>query len=202
MKHDRITPTRTPAGAAILKAGLTAALLRSALIELARNGYASLSMGAVARRANVGKPALYRRWKGKEELVADLLVEVGIPVVEVEDMGSLRLEMEEYARRSIAILSRPLAAAIMPDLYNEMSRNSQLGALIRMHVQQPKRERAANIICRAIARGEIPASVDHALALDMMAGPLYWRMIVTKEAVSDSFVKKFAAMVVGALSCG
>lgn len=198
MKHERIS-ARRPAGAAILQEDLTSALMRSALIELARHGYADLALGAVARRAKVGKPSLYRRWRGKEELVADLLLHFGIPIISIEDLGSLERELEEYASRTLAMLKRPLARAILPDLYGELARNSALSDHIRVHFQEPKREQAMRIIDRAIARGEVPPTADSGLALDLMAGPLYWRLMITKDAVTDDFAAKFARAIASAL---
>jgi len=199
MRVEPALPTPQPLGAAALRADHTEALLRAALIELARFGYASLSMGAVARRAGVGKPALYRRWKGKEELVIDLLKQVSIPIITVEDRGSLLEEMREYAKRTLPLLNRPLAWKILPDLYNQMNRDTRLGQIIRENFQQPKRLHAAEIIKRAIARGEISEMVDIDLALDFMAGPLYWRLVVTRDSIDERFADQFARMVTGAL---
>lgn len=199
MKRERVAAARQAAGAAVLQEGLTTALMRSALIELARHGYAGLSLGAVARRAKVGKPALYRRWRGKEDLIADLLVQIGMPIVAVEDMGSLERELEEYARRSVALLGRPLARALLPELYGEMTRDTRLAELIRTRLQTPKREKAMEILDRAVARGEIARSFDRSLALDLMAGPLYWRLVVTKEEVGEDFAATLARMMAGAL---
>lgn len=201
MRHERLS-ARRPAGAAILQEDLTSALMRSALIELARHGYANLALGAVARRAKVGKPSLYRRWRGKEELVADLLLHYGIPIIAIEDLGSLERELEEYASRTLAMLKRPLARAILPDLYGELARNSALSNHIRVHFQEPKREQAKELIARAKARGEISANVDYSLGLDLMAGPLYWRLMITKDPVEVGFPKKFAKAIAGALKAG
>ncbi|MBA4207530.1 TetR/AcrR family transcriptional regulator [Pannonibacter phragmitetus] len=198
MKH-KPTSTRRPAGAALLQENLTNALMRSALIELARHGYANLTLGAVARRAKVGKPALYRRWGNKTELMADLLLHFGIPIITIEDLGSLESELEEYALRTLAMLKRPLARAILPDLYGELARNSALSDHIRVHFQEPKRFQALHIIDRAIARMEIHSTVDRSLALDLMAGPLYWRLMITKDTVETDFAAKFARAIVGAL---
>jgi AcrR family transcriptional regulator len=199
MKHERILVTREPVGAAVLQPEVTKALRRAALIELARTGYANLSMAAIARRAHVGKPALYRRWKGKQELVADLFQHVGLPIVEIDDLGSLENELAEYARRSMAVLRRPLAKAILPDIYAEMARDSELAHLIRSNLQEPKRVRAEAILERAIDRREVAATIDRALALDIMAGPLYWRTIVTRQDVGDNFALRYAKSVAAAL---
>lgn len=176
---------------------------RSALIELVRTGYANLSMAAIARRARVGKPALYRRWKGKQDLIADLFQQIGLPIVEIDNLGSLESELAEYARRSLGVLRRPLAKAILPDIYAEMTRDSELAKLIKSHLQEPKRMRAEAILERAIDRREVAVAIDRALALDIMAGPLYWRTIVTRQSVDADFAARYAKSVAAALkACG
>ena len=52
---------RTPAGAAVLRDDITAAIRGAVVAELAAVGYGRLSIEAVARRAGVGKTAIYRR---------------------------------------------------------------------------------------------------------------------------------------------
>ena len=61
---------RTPTGAAVLQPEVTQAITDAVLHELAEQGYGRLSMEAVAKRAGVGKSALYRRWASKDEMIA------------------------------------------------------------------------------------------------------------------------------------
>jgi AcrR family transcriptional regulator len=193
---------RSPTGAAVFQTTKTNAILRSALTELAKAGYARLSMDAVARRAGVGKGALYRRWSSKEDLTLDLLREVGLRIVTIDDQGSLELDLLEYVRRSVALLQRPLSRRILPDLYAEMSRNTALAKAIREKIEQPKRERAGEIIERAIQRGEMREDVDRSIALDVVAGALFWRLVVTREALFEGYARNIAEMLVGALTNG
>jgi AcrR family transcriptional regulator len=199
MKHKRILATREPVGAAVLQPEVTKALRRAALIELAKTGYANLSMAAIARRARVGKPALYRRWTGKQDLVVDLFQQIGLPIVEIDDLGSLEDDLAEYARRTLAVLRRPLAKAILPDIYAELTRDSELAELIRSNLQEPKRRRAEAILERAINRREVAIAIDRPMALDIMAGPLYWHTIVMKRDVGPDFAARYAKSVAAAL---
>ncbi|WP_414589293.1 TetR/AcrR family transcriptional regulator [Scytonema sp. PCC 10023] len=49
------------------------AILQATLELLAEVGFERMSMNAIATRAGVGKPIIYRRYKSKEELVADAI---------------------------------------------------------------------------------------------------------------------------------
>lgn len=57
-------------------ARVRAAVLRAAGDVLAEQGFAHLDLADVARRAEVGKTTVYRRWGSVTGLVADLLAEM------------------------------------------------------------------------------------------------------------------------------
>ena len=64
---------RPASGGAVLRQRVTDAITEAAFAELAEGGYARMSMEAVARRAGVGKAALYRRWPSKLAMVTELI---------------------------------------------------------------------------------------------------------------------------------
>src|SRR4029450_9476488 len=67
------TAKRAPAGAAVLRGDITVAIRNAVMQELAEVGYGRLSIEAVARRAGVGKTAIYRRWRNKLEMVLETI---------------------------------------------------------------------------------------------------------------------------------
>src|SRR4051812_31692284 len=74
---DRVaTAKRAPAGAAVLRGDITVAIRNAVMQELAEMGYGRLSIEAVARRAGVGKTAIYRRWGNKLEMVLEIVSDV------------------------------------------------------------------------------------------------------------------------------
>lgn len=191
--------TRAVAGTALLHTGVTAAITRAAFREWARTGYAALSMEAVAKRAGVGKAALYRRWPSKLPMVADLLVRVGAPLAEVPDTGSLSGDVHEFLVRTARLLRRPLARRILPDLHAEMNRTPQLAALIRSGLQAERRDRGCQLLQRAINRGELRRELDVELALDLLGAPLHWRMVVTQAPAEPGYIGALTAMTVAGL---
>lgn len=50
------------------------AILAATIGLLAEVGYVRLTVAEVARRAGVGKPAIYRRWAQKSQLVVEAMV--------------------------------------------------------------------------------------------------------------------------------
>lgn len=68
------------------------AILDATLALLAELGFERMSIEAIAAHAGVGKTTIYRRWKTKEDLVADALSSVkAVPVA--PDTGDLRTDI-------------------------------------------------------------------------------------------------------------
>ncbi len=183
----------------MLQPETTKAIWRSAIIELARVGYARLSMEMIAKRAGVGKAALYRRWSGKEDMIIAMIQEIGLEIVSVDDQGSLEKDIRRYLSDAAQLLSRPLSTRILPDLYAEMSRDTLLSAAIRSTVQQRKRESVAQIVDRAVERGELQPKINRETVFDLLAGPMYWRILVTRQPTGDDFVDELTVGTMNAL---
>src|SRR6202035_1075176 len=177
--------SRAPAGAAVLQADVTEAIRQAFFAELAQCGYGRLSIEAVARRASVGKPAIYRRWRSKQDMAVALISEVAWAHLDMPDTGSLEGDVMAFLRAEYAVLNDPLAKAIIPDLLSEANRNPDLAEALLRAVRDPRRTRAAAIIRRAIERGEGADTLNPDLALDVLAGPLYWRLARVYQALKE-----------------
>ena len=199
---DNTRPSRTPAGAAVLQADVTEAIRQAFFAELAECGYGRLSIEGVARRAGVGKPAIYRRWRSKQDMAVALISEAAWAYLDMPDTGSLEGDVIAFLRAEYAVLTDPLAKAIIPDLLSEANRNPALETALLRAVRDPRRTRAAAIIRRAIERGEVADTLNPDLALDVLAGPLYWRLAVVHQPVNDDEeLVQLAHMVIGAFTC-
>lgn len=192
-------PRRALGGAALMQPAVTDALTRALFEEWARVGYGALSLETVARRAGVGKAALYRRWPSKEAMVADRLEQVGVELTEVPDTGSLFGDVRALLYSVRRLLRHPLVRRILPDLHAEMNRSPALAQAIRGRLQVARRERAAGVFRRAIERDELAPSADLELLNDMV-GLLYWRLIVTNGRVDAAYMERLARFILAGLS--
>ena len=184
---------------ASLQEGVTRAIEAAALEELATQGFGRLSMEAVARRAGVGKAALYRRWASRDEMVVDLVSEVGVEYAEAPDTGSLEGDVHAFLWNACEILREPRVARIASQVYAELATASPLAELIRATMQPIKQERTSALLARAVARGELPGGADAELAADLLSGPLYWRLVVQRGPADPALVARLAAATAAAL---
>jgi AcrR family transcriptional regulator len=169
-------------------------------VELARVGYARMSMEAIARRAGVGKAAIYRRWPTKSALVVTVISAVAANEVEVPDTGTLRGDVRALVATNAALLRRPMTQRILADLMAETRREPQLEAALRSHVRDSRRAKGRDLVQRAIERGELRAEVDLDLALDLLIAPLYWRIVASHRTAPPAYLDAVTTMILAGLN--
>ncbi|MEU5363196.1 TetR/AcrR family transcriptional regulator [Streptomyces sp. NPDC005925] len=173
---------RAPAGAAVLRADVTEAIRAAVFQELAAVGYARMSIEGIARRAGVGKTAVYRRWRSKLQLVLDLVSAVAVQGLPAPDTGSLEGDLRLLYEVTSRALRHPVASQVIPDLQAEAARSPEIAEALQKALREGQDGVARGIVTAAERRGELRAGIDQELALDLISGPLYWRSVVIRGA--------------------
>jgi AcrR family transcriptional regulator len=154
------------------------AIIRATIELLLETGYRALTMEGVRARAGVGKATIYRRWSSKEELVRDAIV-VLHGDVEAPDTGSLRGDYHGMGARVRAAAGRVGAATLMPRLLGDVANDPELHAIFYENLVAPRRAEMRAVLERAVARGEIRDDVDVELMIDLFAGPVVYRLLIS-----------------------
>jgi AcrR family transcriptional regulator len=184
-------PRRRTSGGPVLQDDVTAAIEGAFFAELAEVGYGRLSIDAVAKRAAVGKAAVYRRWRSKLDMTMALVSKTAVAAIDVPDTGTLLGDIRQYLRNGRDALTHPLARRIVPDLLAEAIRNPELADLLGETVRE-----------RAVQRGELPLGTNLEISMDVLAGPLYWRLAVMGLPVDDDYCDQLADRVIAAIAGG
>lgn len=138
--------------------GVDEAILAAALELLAEAGFARLTMEHVAARAGVGKASVYLRWPNKVALVAEAMQHRSGVVPDVPDTGTLPGDMRAFLRallRTFGAASRAMAAVV-----GEVNNHPELRKSWRHSLAAALTDRVREIVERAVARGELPATTD------------------------------------------
>lgn len=190
---------RTSAGP-VLQSEVTDAIQTAFFEELAEVGYGRLSIDAVAKRAGVGKAAIYRRWRSKLDMTVALTSEVAVAAIDVPDTGSLRGDIRQYLDNACEAVAHPLARHIIPDLLAEATRNPALADALVPTLRTPRRAKAAVLFQRAVKRGELAADSDLEMCMDFLAGPLYWRLAVVHTQTGEDYLDRLTDRILAALT--
>lgn len=190
---------RAPAGAAVLRDDITTAIRLAVMQELAEVGYGRLSIEAVARRAGVSKTAIYRRWRSKLELVLDMVSAAAGRKLPLLDAGTLHGDVELLLLVVAGALRHPLASQIIPDLLAEAARNPQIAETLQRALGDYQARVGEIIVGRAVGRGELPADADPRVAVDLLVGPVYWRLAISRAPLDTPELTRMATAIVAAL---
>ncbi|WBB69892.1 TetR/AcrR family transcriptional regulator [Micromonospora sp. WMMD812] len=193
---------RAPAGAAVLRDDITTAIRRALMQELAAVGYGRLSMEAVARRAGVSKTAIYRRWNSKLDLVLELVAAAAHGRLPALDTGSLRGDLGLLFQVVAQALRHSLASQIIPDLLAEAARNPTIDQTLQQVLRARQQEIGGRLISRAVERGELPADTNPEVAVDLIVGPLYWRLAIARLPLTETYLDALVEAVVAGLGAG
>lgn len=163
------------------------AILKATVELIAEVGYERASLDAVAARAGVSKPTIYRRWpEGKEQLAAAAVSRCHEEMPEL-DAGSLRGDLMGTVEQMISGLREN--AHLAAGLTQRLRESPQLAQVFRQEIVVAKRQRFEAIIRRAVDRGElarVPAACP--LLAEMIPSIIHSRALITGEPLDRRFV--------------
>jgi AcrR family transcriptional regulator len=152
---------------------VTDAIKAAALGLLVEQGFARMSMEAIAREAGVGKPALYRRFPDKAALVVDAIA-TELPVMHVPPPGPAYERLRGLFTEGLP-MDAPTYLGLIGGLMAERGRHPELIAAFRSRLLGPRRDIVAGVIADAQAAGEVRGDLPAVRLLDMMAGQILAR---------------------------
>lgn len=163
-------------------AAVNQAIVEATIAELVEHGYAELSFDRVAARAGVHRTTLYRRWANKEELAAEALLAQTARNVPMPDTGSTRSDLRALLASIAANISAPGSEQIVRALLSEAGRSSAL-ATVAQRFWDERFALVGRVLERAITRGDLPADLDTEAFIEALAGPLFFRLLVTGRTI-------------------
>lgn len=157
-------------------------------------------MDAVAGRAGVSKATIYRWWPSKETLALDALYQEWEVPASLPDTGSLRGDLLALLRPWIRRLRARPYGRLIAALVAEAHADVDFGEEYRARFVQMRREPARELITRAIERGELPRTTKVDLALDLVYGPVYHRLLHGHATITERFVEDVVSTVLAGLT--
>ena len=143
-----------------------------------------LSIEAVAARAGVGKTTIYRRFDSKEELVAEAIGHLPPPGAP-PDTGSLLGDLKALVAHQQQRMAGAGIPRAIPMLLSEVNSDPELRRLILERGIEPLRAVLAEMVARAVDRGEVRRDVDVETVIDILHGIPVYRLLLTGGDLSE-----------------
>jgi AcrR family transcriptional regulator len=180
------------------------AILAAAIELLLEHGLHAMSMDAVAERAGVSKATIYRWWPSKELLALDALAtewQVTAPAA-TRDTGSLRGDLLARLRPWLRQLRDKPYGRVVAGLVATAQADAEFAELYLERFVRPRRDAMRSVLLRAVDRGEIPADIDLEVALDLIYGPIYHRMLHGHAPLDERFARNVVDTIIAGIAPG
>jgi AcrR family transcriptional regulator len=167
------------------------ALILDAVYELLQErSVRDLTIEAVAKRAKVSKPTIYKWWPTKADLVMAMFEErldrpPATPESEVAPMtaqDAIKLKVRMLVGKFNGLFGKVMAELIAEG----QSDPAILEALYARHLRERRAATVAEVE-RARVAGELPADVDPELVVDAISGPLYYRLLLRQQPLTEAY---------------
>ncbi|GAA3740277.1 AcrR family transcriptional regulator [Spinactinospora alkalitolerans] len=166
---------------------IDAAVLGATLSVLDDSGYGQLTLEAVARRADTTKPAIYRRWPNRQRLVlAALATRLGD--LRAPDTGCTICDLNEGINVFIVEFRR-IRPDVLASLLADCAPHPELRDAFMSTLFDPPRAAVAQMLERAVARGDLRGDIDRTLVLDMLGSLVHYRALFGHASTSEAEVE-------------
>lgn len=182
------TDTRTrPSAGRPRSEGSKQAILESTVNLLEQKGYSALTIEGIAAHAGVSKATIYRWWNDKTMLVMDAFLMLILPRTEFSDSGSLRDSFVKQMHGLIKVLDSPIGRTVLT-IVSGSEPDSEAFQAFRQYIA-PRRADGRRLLEESMARGEVRSDLETDVIMDMIYGPIYFRILIHKKPPDSSYIQ-------------
>ncbi|MFB9994958.1 TetR/AcrR family transcriptional regulator [Deinococcus oregonensis] len=170
---------------------------RQAALDLLREqGYASISMEAIAERTGIAKQTLYRRWKHKRALILDAFTEQANQLPTLPFTETAEQELLAFARATCRTLTGQCGTTNRALMAEALQSPEFLVEFRERHLIKRRRQ------LRDILERRQPGLDDPQLEtlVDLMLGPIWYRLLVQNAPLDEPFADLLARNLLAALA--
>lgn len=154
------------------------AILTATLQLLKEKRLRDITIEEIARRAGVGKMTIYKWWPSKAYVALDAFKETTNRMILVPDTGDVERDLAELLRSSMSFYSSA-TGRIFGEFLAESQSDPEFAVLFRERFLKPRRDATRKVLDRAMKRGEIDHTLDQEVVLDLIFGPMVFRLMAS-----------------------
>jgi AcrR family transcriptional regulator len=165
---------------------------------LERQPLRKVTADAIAHRAGVSKATIYKWWPNKSLVALDAYLAGMTEQVVMPDTGSAELDFTRQLKSVMAFYTSSLGKLFCQFLAEGQS-DPEFLALFRERFLYARRNAARVMWQRGVDRGEIRKEVDSEIVLDLIYGPMIFRLLAGHGSLSDRESEAIVATVFAGL---
>jgi AcrR family transcriptional regulator len=167
------------------------AILAAAETLLNELGYMHVTIEAIASKAGAGKQTIYRWWRSKADVYMELYSVLATRDIHLPDTGSVEEDLCELLDQLFKLFRQTAAGPALAGLVAESQSNRKLGKFFFAELVTSRRKLYRQLIERGIRRGEIRPQLDIEIAIDMLCGSAWYRLLLGHAPLDRRFAQNF-----------
>ncbi|AIQ56623.1 TetR/AcrR family transcriptional regulator [Paenibacillus borealis] len=184
MDKKRGRPRNTEAKNAILNASY------DLLLEM---GFGAVTVEKIAEQAQVSKATIYKWWPNKAAVVMDGYLFAATARLPIPDSGSVKEDLLIHAG-NLAMFLSSREGKVITELIGEGQFDAGLAEAYRSRYFGPRRQEAWQLLERGVARGELKQELDIGSSIDLIYGPIFYRLLLTGDELNEESVRKLVLL--------
>ncbi|HET8613635.1 MAG TPA: TetR/AcrR family transcriptional regulator [Sphingomonas sp.] len=175
-------------------------ILAAAHDILANQGYDALSFKAIEQATGITRASVYRRWRTKAHLAAEVAHGVDQHLVDTIRQEDLRGQIRSLVSQLCNQYLRPEVGAASAGLIAAYQRDPDLRRELHNPREQAARDDLARIVEVARQSGQIRADVKSDTLFDMLVGTVIYRIVFSSLPSEADIVQDVSAMVLDGIA--
>jgi AcrR family transcriptional regulator len=164
------------------------AILDAALDISRDEGYARLTVEAIAARAGVGKQTIYRWWPSKAAVLLEAIDEQATAdAASFPDSDDLLDDLRTMVTIVARLQARESFRPHLTALIGEAQQDPELRSALLEQFIRPRRAPILARLRRGQDAGQLPKSVDVNTVVEMIFGALYHRLLLRTGPLDDDY---------------
>jgi AcrR family transcriptional regulator len=154
------------------------AILRAAYELCSERSYERTSIEAIAARAGVGKQTIYRWWPSKGAVIMEALNEVVGAVSDFPDTGDVIADLATQMIAVSKLLSSPDFGPVYTGVVGAAQSDPAVAEALARDIVTPRVVACRTRLERAREEGQVRPDVDLDIAVELLYGPIYHRVLL------------------------
>lgn len=172
------------------------AILDAAATLLSKRGYADITIEGIAAEAGVGKTTIYRWWSTKASIYIDLYAELAAKITPPADTGDFATDLSLLIRGAFKLYRETAAGLALAGIVAEAQSNATVSRIVRNEFAPSRRHIILAILERGAKRGDIPPDVDLELVSEIIAGAVWYNVLVGTGDLTDKHASRLIDRIV------
>lgn len=176
-------------------------ILTAAIAVLEDTCFANTTTEAIAERAGASKATIYRWWPNKSAVLLEALREVVAQELPLPDTGDLREDIRVQLQNFVKLLTGRRGKSFKAFVAAAQS-DPEVAESFRTVWMKPRRAQTMAVLQRHQKEGRLSADINLEIALDLIYGPFYLRLLTGNGALTPAFADSIAQLAFQAFENG